>query len=140
MFQGPTSRLDTIELKGFDDDVSGEGGLLSTSDNAPDKISGTERKNTSGKRISFFDELSHYEDIHPIRKHQMNRYGPSNRENDTDTSNNGSPPPARSTPTKELAELTLETKEQEKNVNVSNFEDFMKFDSILNVSFGLMWA
>jgi hypothetical protein len=117
--EGPTSRLDTIELKGFDDDVADEGEK-------------TEQKNTStGKRISFFDELSHYGPQRPIRKHQAGKHaGGQHHENDVESV--GASPPARSTPTKGMAELSLNDKEG--NVNVSNFEDFMKFDSMLNVS------
>lgn len=135
---GPTSRLDTIELRGFDDD-------LSVSQSSSEKANNGDGKNTSknsGKHISFYDELHHYEHVHPKKSGGggsiLKPHDSSGRENDADsvtTSNTGSPPPARSTPTKHLAEFNhmMEEAQQRHNsgVNVNNFEEFMKFDSLL---------
>ncbi|XP_039447050.1 protein cup-like [Culex pipiens pallens] len=133
MAAGPTSRLDTIELRGFDEDVSPNASL--------EKGSSDERK-VGGKHISFYDELHHYEHIVG---------GPKNRGGNTSsgdvesvaTSNGSSPPPARSTPTKSVGDCNNNLEGDEKQrmgqrdgVNVNNFEEFMKFDSILGTDSG----
>ncbi|XP_035911095.1 protein cup isoform X2 [Anopheles stephensi] len=136
---GPTSRLDTIELRGFDEDVS---------------RTVSESLKTSppcGKqRGAFFDELLHYEHVHPKHhggaKHDMS--GSAGDGESVSTSNNGSPPPARSTPTKSGPDMNNNGGHGRKlsglaagcsssgggGVNVSNFEELMKFDSILGDS------
>ncbi|XP_055548665.1 protein cup isoform X2 [Wyeomyia smithii] len=143
---GPTSRLDTIELHGFDDDVSMS--ALSTSQTSLEKIGSTESKvagsKATGKHISFYDELHHYEHVHSKRtggnvskQHDTS----SGRENDMEsvaTSSTGSPPPARSTPTKSISDTTnsytsgqkLSQQSQNNSINVNNFEEFMKFESL----------
>lgn len=144
MTAGPTSRLDTIELRGFDDD-------LSVSQSSSEKIGNGDSKNSSkssGKHISFFDDLHHYEHVHHARKGNnsggsgsgiLKSNDSSGRENDVEsvtTSNTGSPPPARSTPTKHTAsefnnQMTDDGQRNTSGVNVNNFEEFMKFDSLL---------
>lgn len=138
---GPTSRLDTIELRGFDDD-------LSVSQSSSEKVSNHgDSKNSSkssGKHISFFDDLHHYEHVHHTRKGSsgggiLKSNDSSGRENDIEsvtTSNTGSPPPARSTPTKNMTaefnnQMTDDGQRNNSGVNVNNFEEFMKFDSLL---------
>lgn len=132
---GPTSRLDTIELRGFDDD-------LSVSQASSDKTSNGDGKNSSknsGKHISFYDELHHYEHVHAKKSGGgiLKPHDSSGRENDVEsvtTSNTGSPPPARSTPTKHMAEFNHMMEDAQRHnsgVNVNNFEEFMKFDSLL---------
>ncbi|XP_052893857.1 protein cup [Anopheles moucheti] len=133
---GPTSRLDTIELRGFDEDVSRT--VAESLKTSP----------ACGKqRGVFFDELLHYEHVHP--KHGGgNRHDISGGAGDGEsvsTSNNGSPPPARSTPTKDMNNNSGHGRKLSGNavgcsgssgggVNVSNFEELMKFDSILGDS------
>lgn len=133
---GPTSRLDTIELRGFDDD-------LSVSQSSSEKTNTDDGKNSSknsGKHISFYDELHHYEHVHAKKSsgdHLKPHDSSGGRENDIEsvtTSNTGSPPPARSTPTKHLNEFNNMMEDAQKHnsgVNVNNFEEFMKFDSLL---------
>lgn len=133
MAAGPTSRLDTIELRGFDEDVSPNASLEKTSDGG-----GIGHQKT-GKHISFYDELHHYEHIVSGAK-QRDRNTSSGDVESVATSNGSSPPPARSTPTKSVTDSNnnLEGDEKQKlsqqhpnGVNVNNFEEFMKFDSIL---------
>uniref|UniRef100_A0A182VTI7 Uncharacterized protein n=1 Tax=Anopheles minimus TaxID=112268 RepID=A0A182VTI7_9DIPT len=135
---GPTSRLDTIELRGFDDDVSRTvADSLKTS-----PVCGKQRG-------VFFDELLHYEHVHPKHGKQHDISGSvGDGESGGSTSNNGSPPPARSTPTKGGPDMNNNTGQGRKQqsgmaagcsssgagVNVSNFEELMKFDSILGDS------
>lgn len=134
---GPTSRLDTIELRGFDDD-------LSVSQSSAEKTNTDDGKNSSkssGKHISFYDELHHYEHVHAKKNSSDHLLKPhdssSGRDNDIEsvtTSNTGSPPPARSTPTKHLNEYNNMIEEAQKHnsgVNVNNFEELLKFDSLL---------
>lgn len=130
---GPTSRLDTIELRGFDDDLSNHEGL-SVSQTSWGKASSGDDKN-SEKHNSFYDDLHHYEHIVNVKRNEnfLKPHDSSGRENDIEsvtTSNTGSPPPARSTPTKFMADLADDT-QKHNGVNVNNFEKFMKFDSLL---------
>uniref|UniRef100_A0A182TQM7 Uncharacterized protein n=1 Tax=Anopheles melas TaxID=34690 RepID=A0A182TQM7_9DIPT len=89
---GPTSRLDTIELRGFDEDMS-----RNVAESLKTSPAGVKT------RGAFFDELLHYEHVHPKHgggaKHDLSG-GPGDGESVVSHSNNGSPPPARSTPTK----------------------------------------
>uniref|UniRef100_A0A182SUG0 Uncharacterized protein n=1 Tax=Anopheles maculatus TaxID=74869 RepID=A0A182SUG0_9DIPT len=137
---GPTSRLDTIELRGFDEDVSRTvSESLKTS-----PLCGKQRG-------AFFDELLHYEHVHPKHhggaKHDIS--GSAGDGESVSTSNNGSPPPARSTPTKSGPDMNNNNSGHGRKlsgmaagcsssggggVNVSNFEELMKFDSILGDS------
>lgn len=135
---GPTSRLDTIELCGFDDDVSNNDGL-SVSQSSWGKANSVDGKNTSinssWKQNSFYDDLYHYEHVVNLKRNDifLKPHDSSGRENDVEsvtTSNTGSPPPARSTPTKLMVDLPDET-QKHNGVNVNNFEKFMKFDSLL---------
>lgn len=132
---GPTSRLDTIELRGFDDD-------LSVSQSSSEKANSGDGKNSSknsGKHISFYDDLHHYEHVHAKKTTggHLKPHDSSGRENDVEsvtTSNTSSPPPARSTPTKHMTEFNNMMEDAQKHtsgVNVHNFEEFMKFDSLL---------
>lgn len=144
---GPTSRLDTIELRGFDEDVSLH--ALSTSQSSLEKAN-SDTKNSGNssteKHISFYDELHHYEHVHPKRGNNLvvKQHDSSGRENDVESvaaSNTSSPPPARSTPTKNMydynnnlandAHQKFHHQSQHNGVNVHNFEEFMKFDSFL---------
>ncbi|XP_050077309.1 protein cup-like [Anopheles maculipalpis] len=139
---GPTSRLDTIELRGFDEDVSR---TVSESLKASPPC--------GKQRGAFFDELLHYEHVHPKHhggaKHDTS--GSAGEGESVSTSNNGSPPPARSTPTKsgpadmnhnggghgrKLSGMAAGCSSSGGGggVNVSNFEELMKFDSILGDS------
>lgn len=130
---GPTSRLDTIELRGFDDDLSNHEGL-SVSQTSWGKASSVDGKNSSEKHNSFYDDLHHYEHIVNVKRNDfLKPHDLSGRENDVEsvtTSNTGSPPPARSTPTKLMTDLADDT-QKHNGVNVNNFEKFMKFDSLL---------
>lgn len=127
MAAGPTSRLDTIELRGFDEDVvSPNASLEKTSD-------GGQRKAPGGKHISFYDELHHYE--HIVGGAKQRNGGGNTSSGDVEsvaTSNGSSPPPARSTPTKGVGD----SNNNNLDVNVNNFEEFMKFDSILGTDSG----
>lgn len=138
---GPTSRLDTIELRGFDDDLSNPDGL-SVSQSSWGKANGGDAKNSSknssGKHISFYDDLHHYEHVVNPKRNDifLKPHDSSGRENDVEsvtTSNTGSPPPARSTPTKHMTDCNNLADDTQKHngVNVNNFEKFMKFDSLL---------
>lgn len=139
---GPTSRLDTIELRGFDEDVSR---TVSESLKAS-PVCGKQRG-------AFFDELLHYEHVHPKHhggaKHDIS--GSAGDGESVSTCNNGSPPPARSTPTKmsgpdmnnnrghgrKLSGMAAGCSSSGGGgggVNVSNFEELMKLDSILGDS------
>ncbi|XP_055597015.1 uncharacterized protein DDB_G0283357 [Uranotaenia lowii] len=143
---GPTSRLDTIELRGFDDDVSLPG--LSSSQSSMEKAAGIlvdgkagYRNNSSEKHISFYDDLHHYEHMHNKRGSAGSSSGgskfndsSSGRDHDVEsvaTSNSSSPPPARSTPTKPSEYGAGSGADNTADVNVNNFEQFMKFDSFL---------
>ncbi|XP_050086588.1 protein cup-like [Anopheles aquasalis] len=159
---GPTSRLDTIELRGFDDDMMRNmtDSLKATSYPvaAGGGGSGTQNQAAHTKRSDFYDELLHYEHVHQKQQQQ-----PGGGKHDTSgsggdgesvsTSNNGnSPPPARSTPTKHVTDQNNNNHGKpgamaggrggssasgsgySTDVNVSNFEEFMKFDSILGDS------
>lgn len=128
MAAGPTSRLDTIELRGFDEDTVG----------SPEKATnGDGQQQPKSKHISFYDELHHYEHIVNQKKGGANTS--SGDVESVATSNGSSPPPARSTPTKSVSDCNnnLEDEKQKLNqqppngVNVNNFEEFMKFDSLL---------
>uniref|UniRef100_A0A182MF04 Uncharacterized protein n=1 Tax=Anopheles culicifacies TaxID=139723 RepID=A0A182MF04_9DIPT len=133
---GPTSRLDTIELRGFDDDVSRT--VVESLKTSP--VCGKQRG-------VFFDELLHYEHVHPKHGNKHDISGSAGDGESVSTSNNGSPPPARSTPTKGVPDMNNNTGHGRKQsglaagcsssgagVNVSNFEELMKFDSILGDS------
>lgn len=139
MTAGPTSRLDTIELRGFDDD-------LSISQSSSEKVGNNgDSKNSSkssGKHISFYDELHHYEHVHHAKKCSSgggilkSHDSSGNDVESVSTSNTGSPPPARSTPTKQLAaefnnQMMDDAQRHNNSINVNNFEEFMKFDSLL---------
>lgn len=140
---GPTSRLDTIELRGFDDDdnlSNHDGSSISQSSwgKYNGGISKDISKNSTGKHISFYDDLHHYEHIvHPKRSDGfLKPHDSSGRENDVEsvtTSNTGSPPPARSTPTKNMPDCNNLADDPQKHngVNVNNFEKLMKFDTLL---------
>lgn len=131
MAAGPTSRLDTIELRGFDEDTVG----------SPDKATTVDGQQKP-KHISFYDELHHYEHIVNQKKGGANTS--SGDVESVATSNGSSPPPARSTPTKSVSDCNnnLEDEKQKLNqqppngVNVNNFEEFMKFDSLLGSDSG----
>lgn len=130
MSAGPTSRLDTIELRGFDEDVSPNVSLEKAATSSTD-----DPKHSSGKHISFYDDLHHYEHI----VHQKRGNTSTGDVESVATSNTSSPPPARSTPTKSVGDLNnnlddaklAETQQHHNGVNVNNFEELMKFDSIL---------
>ncbi|EAA10240.5 AGAP008738-PA, partial [Anopheles gambiae str. PEST] len=126
---GPTSRLDTIELRGFDEDMSRN--VAESLKTSPVGVK---------TRGAFFDELLHYEHVHPKHgggaKHDLSG-GPGDGESVVSHSNNGSPPPARSTPTKgdmNNNSMVGHGACSSSGVNVSNFEELMKFDSILGDS------
>uniref|UniRef100_A0A182VLQ1 Uncharacterized protein n=1 Tax=Anopheles merus TaxID=30066 RepID=A0A182VLQ1_ANOME len=136
---GPTSRLDTIELRGFDEDMSRT--VAESLKTSPVGVK---------TRGAFFDELLHYEHVHPKHgggaKHDLSG-GPGDGESVVSHSNNGSPPPARSTPTKgDMNNNNMVGRKasgggssgaggcSSSGVNVSNFEELMKFDSILGDS------
>ncbi|XP_061513162.1 protein cup [Anopheles gambiae] len=141
---GPTSRLDTIELRGFDEDMSRN--VAESLKTSPVGVK---------TRGAFFDELLHYEHVHPKHgggaKHDLSG-GPGDGESVVSHSNNGSPPPARSTPTKgdmnnnSMVGHGAHGRKasgggssgaagcSSSGVNVSNFEELMKFDSILGDS------
>lgn len=137
---GPTSRLDTIELRGFDDDLSNHDGL-SVSQSSWGKSAGGDSKNSSKnseKQTSFYDDLHHYEHVVNPKRNEifLKPHDSSGRENDVEsvtTSNTGSPPPARSTPTKHMTDgnYLADDSQKHNSVNVNNFERFMKFDSLL---------
>ncbi|XP_049531500.1 protein cup-like [Anopheles darlingi] len=157
---GPTSRLDTIELRGFDDDIvhNVTDSLKSTSYPVVAGGSGGTQGTAHAKRSDFYDELLHYEHVHQKQQQQQSggKHDTSGSGGDGEsvsTSNNGnSPPPARSTPTKHVTDQNNNSHGQGKSgtvggrggsgsgsgystgVNVSNFEEFMKFDSILGDS------
>lgn len=143
---GPSSRLDTIELRGFDDDLSSHDGL-SVSQSSWGKANSSDSKNSSKssaeKHISFYDDLHHYEHVVNAKRNDifLKPHDSSGRENDIEsvtTSNTGSPPPARSTPTKQTSDSSNLSDDTQKNngVNVNNFEKFMKFDSLLGSDSG----
>ncbi|XP_049288123.1 protein cup-like isoform X1 [Anopheles funestus] len=135
---GPTSRLDTIELRGFDEDMSRT--VAESMKTSP----------PCGKqRGVFFDELLHYEHVHPKHGNKHDLSGGAGDGESVSTSNNGSPPPARSTPTKGGPDMnnnstghgrklsgmaTGSSSSVSGGVNVTNFEELMKFDSILGDS------
>uniref|UniRef100_A0A182NBA5 Uncharacterized protein n=1 Tax=Anopheles dirus TaxID=7168 RepID=A0A182NBA5_9DIPT len=137
---GPTSRLDTIELRGFDDDMSR---------NVSESLK-TSPGTSAKQRGAFFDDLLHYEHVHP--KHGGAKHDTSGGAVDGEsvsTSNTGSPPPARSTPTKCGPDMNNNGHRKVGSgsgtlpgcstsggggVNVSNFEELMKLDSILGDS------
>uniref|UniRef100_A0A182P8Q4 Uncharacterized protein n=1 Tax=Anopheles epiroticus TaxID=199890 RepID=A0A182P8Q4_9DIPT len=140
---GPTSRLDTIELRGFDEDVSRN--VAESLKTSP----------VGGKtRTAFFDELLHYEHVHPKHGAKHDLSGGAGDGESVSTSNTGSPPPARSTPTKGdfnnnhnghgshgrkmsggvAGPSSAAAATGGGGVNVSNFEELMKFDSILGDS------
>lgn len=131
MAAGPTSRLDTIELRGFDEDTVG----------SPEKATSVDGQQKP-KHISFYDELHHYE--HIVNQKKTGANTSSGDVESVATSNGSSPPPARSTPTKSVADCNnnLEDEKQKLNqqhpngVNVNNFEEFMKFDSLLGSDSG----
>lgn len=137
---GPTSRLDTIELRGFDDDLSNHDGS-SVSQSWGKANSGDAKnssRNSSGKHTSFYDDLHHYEHVVNPKRNDifLKPHDSSGRENDVEsvtTSNTGSPPPARSTPTKHMTDCNnlADDTQKHNSVNVNNFEKFMKFDSLL---------
>ncbi|XP_053691734.1 myb-like protein I [Sabethes cyaneus] len=132
---GPTSRLDTIELRGFDEDVS-MNALPTSSESKTTGDKATE------KHISFFDDLQHYEHVHPKRAggNTSKELDTSGRETDSESvaiSSTNSPPPARSTPTKSLPDNNNSynsgqktSQAQNNSINVNNFEEFMKFESL----------
>ncbi|XP_055643400.1 protein cup [Toxorhynchites rutilus septentrionalis] len=142
---GPTSRLDTIELRGFDEDTS-----INASSSSLEKAN-ADAKNTgkrSEKHISFYDELHHYEHVQGKRGNGNSKQGDtSEREHDLEsvaTSNTNSPPPARSTPTKTVPGYNHMTGEKlndsnhkfhqqprQASLNMNNFEEFIKLDSLL---------
>lgn len=134
---GPTSRLDTIELRGFDDDLSNHDGSSVSQSSWGKAANGG--KNSSGKHTSFYDELHHYEHVVNPKRNDifLKPHDSSSRENDAEsvtTSNTGSPPPARSTPTKHMTDGNnpmADDTQKHNGVNVNNFEKFMKFDSLL---------
>uniref|UniRef100_A0A182Q4U2 Uncharacterized protein n=1 Tax=Anopheles farauti TaxID=69004 RepID=A0A182Q4U2_9DIPT len=136
---GPTSRLDTIELRGFDEDMTR---------NVSESLK-TSPGTLAKQRGAFFDELLHYEHVHP--KHAGAKHDTSGGAVDGEsvsTSNTASPPPARSTPTKYGADMNNNAYRKVGSctgslpgsstsgggVNVSNFEELMKLDSILGDS------
>lgn len=129
MAAGPTSRLDTIELRGFDEDTVG---------GSPEKATSEGGGQQKPKHISFYDELHHYEHIVNQKKGGAANTSSGDVES-VATSNGSSPPPARSTPTKSVADCNnnvedekMKLNQQHPNgVNVNNFEEFMKFDSLL---------
>lgn len=140
MAAGPTSRLDTIELRGFDEDVASPNASL---EKASDGDGGVRK--SSGKHISFYDELHHYEHIVAGAKQRNGGNTSSGDVESVATSNGSSPPPARSTPTKGVGDCNNNLEGDEKHklsqqhrdgVNVNNFEEFMKFDSILGTDTG----
>ena len=132
MAAGPTSRLDTIELRGFDEDVVSPNASLEKASGDGD----AGQRKSAGKHISFYDELHHYEHIVAGAKRNTS----SGDVESVATSNGSSPPPARSTPTKSVSDCNNNVEGDEKQklsregVNVNNFEEFMKLDSILGVS------
>jgi len=97
---GPTFRLDTIELRRFDEDVSLN--ALSTSQSSLEKAIGNTKSSGNSypeKHISFYDELHHYEQVHPKRGGSLPKHDSSGRENDVESvvicaSNTSSSPPA----------------------------------------------
>ncbi|XP_058820125.1 protein cup [Topomyia yanbarensis] len=135
---GPTSRLDTIELRGFDEDLSLN--ALSTSQSSLEKTNSDAKTKSTGKHISFYDELHHYEHIHSKRGgNGSKQHDTSGRENDVESvaaSSTSSSPPARSTPTKGITDYNNTSSNQKYHqqsqygVNVNNFEEFMKFESL----------
>uniref|UniRef100_A0A1Q3EV78 Putative nucleocytoplasmic shuttling protein for mrna cap-binding eif4e n=1 Tax=Culex tarsalis TaxID=7177 RepID=A0A1Q3EV78_CULTA len=138
MAAGPTSRLDTIELRGFDEDVVSPNASLEKA---------SEQRKAPGKHISFYDELHHYEHIVGGAKQRSSSAGntSSGDVESVATSNGSSPPPARSTPTKGVGDFNNNNLDEERQklsqqhrdgVNVNNFEQFMKFDSILGTDSG----
>ncbi|XP_058445732.1 protein cup [Malaya genurostris] len=138
---GPTSRLDTIELRGFDEDVSLN--ALSTSQSSLEKANPDTRTKSTEKHISFYDDLHHYEHVHPKRTgNGSKQHDNSGRENDIESvaaSSTSSSPPARSTPTKGIADHGSNSNQkyhqhsQQNGINVNNFEEFMKFESLFGV-------
>lgn len=149
MTGGPTSRLDTIELRGFDEDVSIN--VLSSSHSSLDKIANNVKNDSNGseKHISFYDDLQHYEHVHTKRAQAVSKHDSPSRENDVEsvatcTSSTNSPPPARSTPTKYVHSGTSRADDKTEGnsarksqhngggIDVNNFEEFMKFDSLLS--------
>lgn len=136
---GPTSRLDTIELRGFDDDLSVS---QSSSEKASNSGDSKNSSKSSGKHISFYDDLHHYEHVHHARKSSsgggiLKSHDSSGQDIESvTTSNTGSPPPARSTPTKQMTAdfnnlMMDDAQRHNSDINVNNFEEFMKFDSLL---------
>lgn len=133
MAAGPTSRLDTIELRGFDEDT------VSSPEKTSNVESGIQQKQ---KHISFYDELHHYEHIVNQKKSSANTS--SGDVESVATSNGSSPPPARSTPTKSVTDCNNNMEDEKQKlaqqhpngVNVNNFEEFMKFDSLLGSDSG----
>lgn len=140
---GPTSRLDTIELRGFDEDLAR---------NVTESLKSSPPSGHGKRSGAFFDDLLHYEHVHPQKqgsaKGQHDTSGGGDGESVVSTSNNGSPPPARSTPTKHVADTNNNYAGGRKGgpisdggkapgcsassgINVSNFEEFMKFDSMM---------
>lgn len=143
---GPTSRLDTIELRGFDEDLSR---------NVTESLKSSPPAGHAKRSGAFYDELLHYEHVHPKQgaKGQHDTSGGADGESVVSTSNNGSPPPARSTPTKHVdmnnnnsggrkgcpvsdgkgpgCSSSSTATGSSAGVNVSNFEEFMKFESML---------
>lgn len=141
MAAGPTSRLDTIELRGFDEDVVSPNASLEKASDGGGDAGVRGRRSPGAKHISFYDELHHYEHIVGGAKRNTS----SGDVESVATSNGSSPPPARSTPTKSVGDCNnnLEGDEKQKlsqqhpnGVNVNNFEEFMKFDSILGTDSG----
>uniref|UniRef100_U5EQS9 Putative cup n=1 Tax=Corethrella appendiculata TaxID=1370023 RepID=U5EQS9_9DIPT len=134
---GPTSRLDTIELRGFDDDDSISKETLSSSGLSADKD--TSSGKDSEKKTSFYDELHHYE-YHRRSKNQQNT---SNGDTESvATSSHASPPPARSTPTKiddfnnNNAEIfsAEELFVKSSSASTGNFDEMLKLDASLNAN------
>lgn len=141
---GPSSRLDTIELRGFDDDIPNHD-VLSVSQSSWGKANSSDSKNSSKSSTGkpFYDDLHHYEHVVNAKRNDvfLRPHDSSGRENDIEsvtTSNTGSPPPARSTPTKHMADSSNLSDDTQKHngVNVNNFEKFMKFDSLLGSDSG----
>ncbi|XP_058058589.1 protein cup [Anopheles bellator] len=151
---GPTSRLDTIELRGFDDDMtrSVTDTIKSSPTAAAVAAAGPSRSQ------SFYDALMHYEHVHPKHGGKHDTSGSGDGESVSNPSS--SSPPARSTPTKHVTDMNNNShagarkgglasgkggtagcgsgpsgsSSSSAGVNVSNFEEFMKFDSILGDS------
>ncbi|XP_052864076.1 protein cup-like [Anopheles cruzii] len=147
---GPTSRLDTIELRGFDDDMTR---TVTDTIKASPTVAAAAAAGPS-RAQSFYDALMHYEHVHP--KHGAKHDTSGSADGESVSNPSSSSPPARSTPTKHVTDLNNNShagprkggkggtagssgpsgssSSSAAGVNVSNFEEFMKFDSILGDS------